>query len=150
MTVATFVISILALVAAAGSTFVAGRLWRIERERDRARRQPKLSAVYEDYGGSHPCLEITNDGDEDLVDLVIELRKLLTGYVPPITSLQEEDGRAADRSNLGGITAAETKRVRVSRDYPEDQYGEAVLYATSAAADGTTWRVTVKADIPEV
>jgi len=60
--VATFVISILALVAAAGSTLFAGRLWRIERERDRARRQPKLSAFYEDYGGSHPYLEITNDG----------------------------------------------------------------------------------------
>ncbi len=150
MIVAAFVISILALVAAAGSTLYAGRLWRIERERDRARRQPKLSAVYEDYGGSHPYLEITSDGDEDLIDLVIELRKPLIGYVAPITSLQEEDGRVADRINLGGITAAETKRVRVSRNDPEDQHGEAVLYASCAAADATTWRVTVKADIPKV
>jgi hypothetical protein len=147
--VATFVISILVLVAAAGFTLYAGRLWRIERERERARRQPKLSAFYEDYGGP-PYLEITNDGNEDLIDLVIELRKPLIGYIAPITSLQEEDGRAADRINLGGIMAAETKRVRVSRDNPEEQYGEAVLYANCVAADGTTWRVTVKADIPEV
>jgi len=122
----------------------------IERDRDRAARQPTISAIFEDYGGNYPCLEITNNCGEDLAHVVAELRDPLVGYIPAITSLLSDNGSTASRVDLGGLTASETKRLRVLQDEPEHQYGEAILYVHCGTADGSRWRVVVKADIPQL
>lgn len=150
MAILSLVISFLAFVAAAGSTIYARRIALIERGRDQAARRPAISAVFEDYGGSYPCLEITNDGEEDLADVVAELREPLVGYVPAITALLSEDGSKRSRVDLGRLAASETKRLRVLQDEPGHQFGEAILYLHCGTADGSSWRVVVKADIPRL
>jgi len=140
----SLIISFLAVAAAVGSTLYARRIALIERGRDQAARRPKLSALFEDYNGSFPCLEITND----LTDLAVELRKRLVGYVPAITSLGGADG-SAPLVELGGLAASETKRLQVLQDDPSHHYGEAILYAHCGTADGSKWRVVIKADIPQ-
>lgn len=148
MAIAGLIISVLALVAAAGSTLYARRIWLIERGRDRVGRQPQISADYEDYGGCYPCLEITNNGNEDLADVTVELREPLLGYVPALTALGVEGGEPAPSVHLGALAAAETKRIQAYREDPATQSGEAILYAYSSAADGTEWRVSIRASIP--
>lgn len=148
MAVASLIVSILALLAAAGSTLYARRIWLIERGRDQGGRRPQISADYEDYGGDYPCLEVTNNGNEDLADVTLELREPLVGHVRPISALSAEGGEPASSVELGALASAETKRIRAHRDDPDRQFGEAIIYAYCSAADGTEWRVTVKADIP--
>lgn len=150
MAIASLIISIVAIAAALGSTLYARRIWLIERERDRTARTPQISAVYEDYDGNYPCLEVTNDGTEDLTDVLVELLKPLKGYVPALTSLSLEGGKPGRSVSLGRLAATETKRLRAYRDHPEDQSGEARFYAHCKASDGSTWRVPVKTQIPEL
>jgi len=149
MALAGLIISIFALVASAGSTLYARRIWQIERGRDQVGRRPQISADYEDYGGDYPCLEITNNGQEDRADVVLELREPLIGYVPALTSLSAEGSDPGPSVRLGSLASAETKRIRAYRSDPNEQYGEAVLYGYCSAADQTEWRISIKVNIPE-
>lgn len=162
MAIASLIISVLAALAAVGSVLYARRMWLIERRRYHAGRQPQISAVYEDFDGSYPGLEITNDGSEDLTDVKIELLDTLPPYNPAITAISgeqrsrtpdstwrlesDEAGRTVD---LGSLAAGETKRILVHRDDTAQQFGEAAFYAHCSAADNSEWRITIKADIPK-
>jgi len=162
MATASLIISILAALAAVGSAGYARRMWLIERGRYHAGRQPQISAVYEDFGGDYPSLEITNDGNEDFTAVKIELLDPLPPYTPAITAISSEQrgrtshgtfrlesGEAERTVDLGALAVRETKRILIHRDDPIDQYGEAVFYAHCTAADKSEWRVSIKADIPK-
>ncbi len=113
---------------------------------DLYRRRPAIAAICEDYDGHSPHLEITNDSDEDLTGVTIELRDPLIGYVPALSCLMDDDGRQTREVQLGGgLLAAESERLRV---VPGDFGGEAILYARCIGADGSTWRRTVRVAIP--
>jgi hypothetical protein len=162
MAIASLIISIFAALAAMGSTLYARHMWLIERARYHAGRQPRLSAIYEDFDGYYPGLEITNDGNEDLVDVKIELRDPIPPYHPAITAISGEErsktpddtwmlhsNQAGRTVDLGALAVSETKRILIHRDDPIDQFGEAILHAHCSAADGSEWRIAIKADIPK-
>jgi hypothetical protein len=162
MAIASLIISILAALAAVGSARYARRMWQIERRRYHAGRQPQISAIYEDFGGNYPGLEITNDGNEDFTNVKIELLDPLPPYTPAITAISSElrkrtshntfvleSGKAGRTVDLGALAASETKRIHIHHDDPTDQYGEAVFYAHCSATDKSEWRVSIKADIPK-
>jgi hypothetical protein len=114
----SLLISFVAFAAAAGSTIYVRRIALVERGRDQASRRRAISAVFEDYGGSYPCLEITNDGEEDLTNVVAEFCEPLIGYIPAISSLLTKDGSVRPRVGLGGLAPSETRRLRVLQDEP--------------------------------
>jgi hypothetical protein len=148
MAVASLIFSFMALLAAAWSTLYARRIWLIERGRDQGGRRPRISAEFEDYGDDYPCLEVTNNGNEDLASVTVQLREPLAGYVRPISALSAEGAEPAPSVELGALASAETKRIRAYRDHPDRQFGEAIIYAHCSAADGAEWRVTVKTEVP--
>jgi hypothetical protein len=160
----SLIISIVAVLAALGSVLYARRMWRIERTRYHAARQPRISAVYEDFGGHYPGLEFTNDGNEDLVAVNIELLAPIPPYHAPITAIGSEqritnqdgswhphvDRDMAGRTvSLGALAISETKRILIYRDDPVGQFGLAILYAYCTTEDKSEWRISIKADVPK-
>jgi hypothetical protein len=162
MAIASLIISILSALTAVGSAGYARRMWVIERGRYHAGRQPQISAAYEDFGGHDPGLEITNDGNEDLIDVKIQLLDPLFPYIRVVNAISSElpkrtshntfvleSGQAGWTVDLGALAVSETKRIHIHRDDPAEQYGEVLFYANCSAADKSEWRVSIKADIPK-